>query len=71
MAASDEPDYELLTEHFGYPPAALLDDIINTVNVLADRALDSVERLLLSRRCSTPPSTATSTCWSCTRCATS
>lgn len=26
----------------------LLDDIINTVNVLADRALDSVERLLLS-----------------------
>ncbi len=27
---------------------ALIDDIINTVNVLADRALDSVERLLLS-----------------------
>lgn len=27
---------------------SLLDDIINTVNVLADRALDSVERLLLS-----------------------
>ncbi|KAJ4260685.1 hypothetical protein NW762_007429 [Fusarium torreyae] len=41
-------DYELLTEHFGYPPVSLLDDIINTVNVLADRALDSVERLLLS-----------------------
>ncbi|QUC22048.1 uncharacterized protein UV8b_06289 [Ustilaginoidea virens] len=41
-------DYELLTEHFGYSPVALLDDIINTVNVLADRALDSVERLLLS-----------------------
>lgn len=29
-------------------PQSLIDDIINTVNVLADRALDSVERLLLS-----------------------
>ncbi|KAF5720040.1 hypothetical protein LB506_007249 [Fusarium annulatum] len=48
MAAQQNSDYELLTEHFGYPPASLLDDIINTVNVLADRALDSVERLLLS-----------------------
>ncbi|KAF7546519.1 hypothetical protein G7046_g9273 [Stylonectria norvegica] len=48
MAASTSSDYELLTEHFGYPPVSLLDDIINTVNVLADRALDSVERLLLS-----------------------
>ncbi|KHN97653.1 Centromere protein Mis12 [Metarhizium album ARSEF 1941] len=46
--AANGSDYELLTEHFGYPPAALLDDIINTVNVLADRALDSVERLLLT-----------------------
>ncbi|KOS16629.1 Kinetochore-associated protein MTW1 [Escovopsis weberi] len=41
-------DYELLTEHFSYPPVSLLDDIINTVNTLADRALESVERLLLS-----------------------
>ncbi|GKU00902.1 kinetochore-associated protein mtw1 [Fusarium langsethiae] len=48
MASQQNSDYELLTEHFGYPPASLLDDIINTVNVLADRALDSVERLLLS-----------------------
>ncbi|KAM0428255.1 hypothetical protein ACHAPT_007156 [Fusarium lateritium] len=48
MAAPVSSDYELLTEHFGYPPVSLLDDIINTVNVLADRALDSVERLLLS-----------------------
>ncbi|CAM1510351.1 Fc.00g006860.m01.CDS01 [Cosmosporella sp. VM-42] len=48
MAAPNSSDYELLTEHFGYPPVSLLDDIINTVNVLADRALDSVERLLLS-----------------------
>ncbi|KAJ4195242.1 hypothetical protein NW767_002469 [Fusarium falciforme] len=48
MAAPVSSDYELLTEHFGYPPVSLLDDIINTINVLADRALDSVERLLLS-----------------------
>ncbi|KAH7140642.1 Mis12 protein-domain-containing protein [Dactylonectria macrodidyma] len=48
MAAPPTSDYELLTEHLGYPPVSLLDDIINTVNVLADRALDSVERLLLS-----------------------
>ena len=27
---------------------SLLDDIINTVNVLADRAIDSVEQLLIS-----------------------
>ncbi|KAH7308190.1 Mis12 protein-domain-containing protein [Stachybotrys elegans] len=47
MTAPNSSDYELLTEHFGYPPVSLLDDIINTVNVLADRALDSVERLLL------------------------
>ncbi|POR32216.1 Kinetochore-associated protein MTW1 [Tolypocladium paradoxum] len=48
MSAPTSSDYELLTEHFGYPPVALLDDIINTVNVLSDRAIDSVERLLLS-----------------------
>ncbi|KJZ67913.1 hypothetical protein HIM_12698 [Hirsutella minnesotensis 3608] len=48
MSAQNGSDYELLTEHFGYSPISLLDDIINTINVLADRALDSVERLLLS-----------------------
>ncbi|KAJ6441656.1 centromere protein Mis12 [Purpureocillium lavendulum] len=47
-ASNSNSDYELLTEHLGYAPVALIDDIINTVNVLADRALDSVERLLLS-----------------------
>ncbi|KAG5931520.1 hypothetical protein E4U53_001722 [Claviceps sorghi] len=48
MTTPNESDYDLLTEHFGCPPVSLLDDIINTVNVLADRALDSVERVLLS-----------------------
>ncbi|RDA87297.1 hypothetical protein CP532_1329 [Ophiocordyceps camponoti-leonardi (nom. inval.)] len=46
--SAPETDHELLTEHFTYPPVALIDDIINTVNILADRALDSAERLLLS-----------------------
>ncbi|EFX03117.1 mind kinetochore complex component [Grosmannia clavigera kw1407] len=44
MASSDT---ELLTEHFGYPPVSLLDDIINSVNILAERAVSSVEQALL------------------------
>lgn len=47
MASSTGADTELLTEHFGYPPVSLLDDIINTVNILAERALNSVEQALL------------------------
>ncbi|KAK4186907.1 Mis12 protein-domain-containing protein [Podospora australis] len=41
-------DTELLTEHFGYPPIALLDVIINSINQLADRALASIEQGLLN-----------------------
>ncbi|KAK9415429.1 putative Kinetochore-associated protein MTW1 [Seiridium unicorne] len=47
MTASTTSDTELLTEHFGYPPVSLLDDIINSVNILAERALNSVEQGLL------------------------
>ncbi|OAA65756.1 mind kinetochore complex component [Niveomyces insectorum RCEF 264] len=47
MASSMNSDIELLTEHFGYPPVSLLDDIINSVNILAERALNSVEQALL------------------------
>ncbi|CAK7215631.1 hypothetical protein SCUCBS95973_002540 [Sporothrix curviconia] len=47
MASSSNADTELLTEHFGYPPVSLLDDIINSVNILAERALNSVEQALL------------------------
>ncbi|CAK7268477.1 hypothetical protein SEPCBS119000_003082 [Sporothrix epigloea] len=47
MASSSNADVELLTEHFGYPPVSLLDDIINCVNILAERALNSVEQALL------------------------
>ncbi|POS76847.1 Mis12 domain-containing protein [Diaporthe helianthi] len=41
-------DTELLTEHFGYPPVSLLDEIINSINVIAERALVSVEQGLLN-----------------------
>jgi kinetochore protein Mis12/MTW1 len=49
--SSQKADHELLTEHFGYPPVSLLDDIINTVNILAESALKSIEQFLSS----TPP----------------
>ncbi|RYO81548.1 hypothetical protein DL766_000254 [Monosporascus sp. MC13-8B] len=45
---SSNSDTELLTEHFGYPPVSLIDDIINSVNILAERALNSVEQGLLN-----------------------
>ncbi|KAL5598804.1 hypothetical protein BROUX41_003862 [Berkeleyomyces rouxiae] len=38
---------EILTEHFGYPPVSLLDDIINAINILAESALMSIEQGLL------------------------
>ncbi|KAK3505210.1 Mis12 protein-domain-containing protein [Neurospora crassa] len=46
--ATTTTDTELLTEHFGYPPVSLLDDIINSINILAERALNSVEQGLLN-----------------------
>ncbi|KAK1769150.1 Mis12 protein-domain-containing protein [Phialemonium atrogriseum] len=49
MATTTNSDTALLTEHFGYPPVSLLDDIINSVNILAERALNSVEQGLLSQ----------------------
>ncbi|KAI3336730.1 hypothetical protein HD806DRAFT_16317 [Xylariaceae sp. AK1471] len=52
MTASSNSDTELLTEHFGYAPVSLIDDIINSVNILAERALSSVEKGLLDA----PPS---------------
>ncbi|KAI1074448.1 Mis12 protein-domain-containing protein [Whalleya microplaca] len=52
MSTSANTDTELLTEHLGYPPVSLLDDIINSVNILAERALNSVEQGLLNA----PPS---------------
>ncbi|KAI5863084.1 Mis12 protein-domain-containing protein [Durotheca rogersii] len=48
MTTSANSDTELLTEHFGYPPVSLIDDIINSINILAERALNSVEQGLLN-----------------------
>ncbi|KAH8595800.1 Mis12 protein-domain-containing protein [Bisporella sp. PMI_857] len=41
-------DTALLTEHLTYRPAALIDDIINSINILAFKATDAVEKGLLS-----------------------
>ncbi|PSR83616.1 Mis12 protein-domain-containing protein [Coniella lustricola] len=46
--ATGTHDTELLTEHFGYPPVSLIDEIINSINILADKALTSVETGLLN-----------------------
>ncbi|KAI0862614.1 Mis12 protein-domain-containing protein [Xylaria cubensis] len=48
MTTSSNSETELLTEHFGYPPVSLIDDVINSVNVLAERALNSIEQGLLN-----------------------
>ncbi|KAH8909611.1 hypothetical protein BR93DRAFT_965699 [Coniochaeta sp. PMI_546] len=45
--ASANSDTVLLTEHFGYPPVSLIDDIINSINQLAERALSNIEQKLL------------------------
>ncbi|KKA28141.1 hypothetical protein TD95_000985 [Thielaviopsis punctulata] len=51
-ASDAAADIEILTEHFGYPPVSLLDDIINAVNIVAESALVSIEQGLLR----SPPS---------------
>ncbi|KAI9737718.1 MAG: hypothetical protein M1818_005722 [Claussenomyces sp. TS43310] len=43
----------LLTEHFRYAPVSLIDDIINSINELSYRAVDSVEQGLLGAPLST------------------
>ncbi|KAI0476771.1 Mis12 protein-domain-containing protein [Xylaria cf. heliscus] len=48
MTDSSNSETELLTEHFGYPPVSLIDDVINSVNVLAERALNSIEQGLMN-----------------------
>ncbi|KAG9247613.1 Mis12 protein-domain-containing protein [Calycina marina] len=47
MSAPITSDTTLLTEHLTYRPAALIDDIINSINILAFRATDAVEKGLL------------------------
>ncbi|KAI6376552.1 hypothetical protein MCOR25_002762 [Pyricularia grisea] len=50
MSSSTSSETQLLAEHFGYPPVSLLDDIINSINILAEQALNSVERGLLAAK---------------------
>ncbi|TLS23204.1 uncharacterized protein PpBr36_05883 [Pyricularia pennisetigena] len=50
MSSSNSSETQLLAEHFGYPPVSLLDDIINSINILAEQALNSVERGLLAAK---------------------
>ncbi|RDW83340.1 putative MTW1 [Coleophoma crateriformis] len=44
MSNPVELDTALLTEHFGYRPATLIDDIINSINTRAFEAISSVEK---------------------------
>ncbi|KAA8568496.1 hypothetical protein EYC84_007526 [Monilinia fructicola] len=41
-------DTALLTEHLTYRPIAVIDDIINSINLLAFRAIDALEKGLLA-----------------------
>ncbi|KAF4632389.1 hypothetical protein G7Y89_g5739 [Cudoniella acicularis] len=48
MSAPASSDVTLLTEHLTYRPAALIDDIVNSINILAFRATEAVEKGLLA-----------------------
>ncbi|CAG8971308.1 hypothetical protein HYALB_00001475 [Hymenoscyphus albidus] len=48
MSGIASSDVTLLTEHLTYRPAALIDDIINSINILAFRATEAVEKGLLA-----------------------
>ncbi|KAK5129952.1 hypothetical protein LTR08_002669 [Meristemomyces frigidus] len=50
MAAANQMQTALLTEHFRYTPLTLLDDIINTVNELVFRAVNAIEEGLTQAR---------------------
>ncbi|TVY78126.1 Kinetochore-associated protein, partial [Lachnellula suecica] len=50
MSTSNNSDVTLLTEHLTYRPAALIDDIVNSINILAFKAIDAVERGLLAAK---------------------
>jgi kinetochore protein Mis12/MTW1 len=47
MASSKQIETALLTEHLRYTPLTLLDDIINTVNEVTNKAVDAAEDSLL------------------------
>lgn len=50
MAAPDAQTTELLTEHLGFPPIALIDDIINAVNGIMYKCTSAVEDYLYNHQ---------------------
>ncbi|KAH8794002.1 Mis12 protein-domain-containing protein [Hyaloscypha finlandica] len=48
MSAPANSDVTLLTEHFSYRPAALIDDIVNSIITLSFKATEAVEKGLLA-----------------------
>src|ERR1700712_1492793 len=48
MASTKQVATALLTEHLRYTPLTLIDDIINTINELTNRAVDAAENGLLN-----------------------
>ncbi|KAF1811847.1 hypothetical protein P152DRAFT_53263 [Eremomyces bilateralis CBS 781.70] len=48
MSGTKQMEVAMLTEHLRYTPITLLDDIINTVNELVNRAIDAAEEGLLA-----------------------
>ncbi|KAI1002365.1 hypothetical protein K3495_g5837 [Podosphaera aphanis] len=48
MSAHALSDVTLLTEHLTYRPAALIDDVVNSINILAFKATEAVEKGLLA-----------------------
>jgi kinetochore protein Mis12/MTW1 len=48
MASEKQAATALLTEHLRYTPLTLIDDIINTINELTNRAVDAAEKGLLA-----------------------
>ncbi|KAJ8065556.1 hypothetical protein OCU04_006235 [Sclerotinia nivalis] len=54
-------DTALLTEHLTYRPIAVIDDIINSINLLAFRAIDALEKGLLAAPPASIGFTSTST----------
>lgn len=49
MTAPNTRATEILTEHLGYPPIALIDDIINAVNSVMYKCTQAVETYLLQK----------------------
>ncbi|ODV61236.1 MIND complex subunit MTW1 [Ascoidea rubescens DSM 1968] len=47
MSALDQRTIELLTEHFGFPPISVIDDIFNAVNELMAKCVDAISNYLI------------------------